>query len=78
MRFVLWPVENKRECPGTCRRIGRSAVINSVQVYVRPIHETYIHIMSDSQYIDRKTAARSYRPSGHVRLDLELFIFMAH
>ncbi len=30
--------------------------------------------MSDSQYIDRKTAARSYRPSGHVRSGLKLFM----
>ena len=58
--------------------INRTAichVANYSQSTTSTTPETYIHFlslhflsftMSDSQYTDRRTAARSYRPSGYV------------
>ena len=52
----------------TCLMFPRSAVNSAVCGRSRPSnHGAYSKVMSDSQYIDQKAAARSYRPGGYVR-----------
>lgn len=74
--FVAMNRENGFGCTatatGTCRRAGRAPFCPSTRFLAtsESAKGTY-PIMTDSQYIDRRTAAKSYRPAGHVRLNLK-------